>query len=1012
MSQESSSSGSDIAEQVVMIASSADNIEQMETGDHWQQLVRLVSQRIVDSHLQCDAQVQNVLSRMIVDEQATEQENLERVQLLHDVAVNSGFTNNVELMARTNCILDTQEDYNGARFYVRSQHLTKDQLEATLRIYEDQYADMELCNTFRERLLTGTRLPVNIFIHYVGCTIATTPQMRMETDLGSDDPNRLNNFTEAMRQANIDPDFQVFEFPTLRIDPDEDGQVNQDMVDVTEQILIHLFDRALLLNSQPGGFYRDYLPLQEDLNATGLADQQQYVQTRELFFGQQPVSDQAVANVRALYHNRYRTQLTRVDEARARQIANLHIDLFSRQAASGASLGGIRPLFIFAKDITREDLKYQRGFFEGSRSGRITRDLIAHAFGSFEERETFNAPSFHDLWPCKPIPRQQQNAWIPFMETSVSILQHIDPMVVATLGFDPAAVSFSCFRSSYSLATTEFLDNIGTPFISNSDLEFDYESNEDAQPGSQVLVIPHLHPGFVSYGPADPRILRLMLLCWIRTFVLIDCCYEELQDPETPNERGTADFCQRVLERLTTREQDTGFLVRLAASKTAVQQYLHERGTSQSAAAIRRAEIRGDPEPGMTIQQVNANMAAVVQAKIDRYGLASGAKNSQARIQQARNLERHRYPEMRGLPSFRQHMASTPAQQTNSEWRNWFLNLEPGVSIFHAVIGRKGWEVGEILSGLTRRQTRAARRITTPPSTWQGTGDEWLNDPEMVVLAISEDMSRMAANRNPRIRDETRERLRQASLSNTNRDVEVIDVFSNSLVRVMGNGRCVFSVYTAENQTHQVSDPTGLWFGKRYAHQRLLLDYDPTISRHAVVVKDLNENVVMDKGQPKLFYDWYFLWHLPATYYKAFERTVLDTRNVLRFEIVNELALPDDQRFSFNRLLLILFERMIEEQGVPFAITSRDDVPSPDRRGNPVPAGIRQIIRGIAEDTGYRGMERLVWEYHLEENLLPITTIMRQMADVVTTKRSYMIGNLQVEYYLYTITPHQQQQQQ
>ena len=51
MSQGSSSSGSDIAEQVVMIASSANNIEQMEIGDHWQQLVCLVSQYIVNSRL-------------------------------------------------------------------------------------------------------------------------------------------------------------------------------------------------------------------------------------------------------------------------------------------------------------------------------------------------------------------------------------------------------------------------------------------------------------------------------------------------------------------------------------------------------------------------------------------------------------------------------------------------------------------------------------------------------------------------------------------------------------------------------------------------------------------------------------------------------------------------------------------------------------------------------------------------------------------------------------------------
>ncbi|CDH57512.1 predicted protein [Lichtheimia corymbifera JMRC:FSU:9682] len=107
-------------------------------------------------------------------------------------------------------------------------------------------------------------------------------------------------------------------------------------------------------------------------------------------------------------------------------------------------------------------------------------------------------------------------------------------MVVATLGFDPAAVAFSNYRSSYSFARMEYLGSIGTPFISSSGLNFDYDAAEDQEPEAQVLIVPHLHPGFVSYGPADPRILRLMLLTWIRTLILIECCYAELADPQTP----------------------------------------------------------------------------------------------------------------------------------------------------------------------------------------------------------------------------------------------------------------------------------------------------------------------------------------------------------------------------------------------------------------------------------------------------------------------------------------------
>lgn len=129
-------------------------------------------------------------------------------------------------------------------------------------------------------------------------------------------------------------------------------------------------------------------------------------------------------------------------------------------------------------------------------------------------------------------------------------------------------------------------------------------------------------------------------------------------------------------------------------------------------------------------------------------------------------------------------------------------------------------------------------------------------------------------------------------------------------------------------------------------------------------MKYLNGDVVNEKGEAKVYYDWYLLMHNPQTYFKAFERTVLDNGGVLRFEIINELALPENERFSFDRLLLFLFDQMREEHGVPFDIASVDDVP--DRPGQEAPIGLRQAIRALADNVGYRGMERLVWEHHME----------------------------------------------
>lgn len=151
--------------------------------------------------------------------------------------------------------------------------------------------------------------------------------------------------------------------------------------------------------------------------------------------------------MRQLYHNRYRTHLLRVDEARAHQISNVHDILFARQATSGAMLNGVRPLYVFAKDIKREDLEYQRGFFEGSRSGQIARDLISHTFGVYEQRASFIVPAFHYLWPTKPILCQYQNVWIPFQGTPALVVNQVAPMIVETLGFDPTAVAFSNYRS-------------------------------------------------------------------------------------------------------------------------------------------------------------------------------------------------------------------------------------------------------------------------------------------------------------------------------------------------------------------------------------------------------------------------------------------------------------------------------------------------------------------------------------------------------------------------------------
>lgn len=85
--------------------------------------------------------------------------------------------------------------------------------------------------------------------------------------------SRLGNFlTSAQRASDLHGLVcQVFELTSLFV-ASEQGVIDQALVDATEQVLIHLMGRSVLLNSQPGGFYRQYMPEDEDLNDSGAAD--------------------------------------------------------------------------------------------------------------------------------------------------------------------------------------------------------------------------------------------------------------------------------------------------------------------------------------------------------------------------------------------------------------------------------------------------------------------------------------------------------------------------------------------------------------------------------------------------------------------------------------------------------------------------------------------------------------------------------------------------------------------
>lgn len=258
-------------------------------------------------------------------------------------------------------------------------------------------------------------------------------------------------------------------------------------------------------------------------------------------------------------------------------------------------------------------------------------------------------------------------------------------------------------------------------------------------------------------------------------------------------------------------------------------------------ASVRRAELRADPMPNVGLSNYMQQTGGTLAAKTERFGYAAGQPNSDERLVQCRVLERHKYPELRRLPSFSHHIRH-PA--TAGEWRRFFLGLNEGTNIAQAVIAKAGWENVEPLPGLTREQSRSVIANCQPPTGWEGERNEWQYDRELALQAISQHMSRVASQGRPRERDAQgniiipdiiRERARLAAVPAVARGIVTpVEFFYMAPLTVNSEGKLLFSVYMGPGRTNQRSSRSELNVGKIYAGIKCL-DYDISITTHGLV---------------------------------------------------------------------------------------------------------------------------------------------------------------------------------
>lgn len=326
-------------------------------------------------------------------------------------------------------------------YYIRSISM---EVQEALRVtdsYRDLYFDDAYCDGLIQEL-EKVKDGQKVYFRYVGCTSATTPEERHQDDIKAKISTRFGNFYSiltSVREANVC--IHQLNLLTVQGVLGKASDHQRVLVDSTEQALIHLLDRKVLLNSQPGGYFRSYVPDEQSrscVNELKLNAVKSYFSN--VAMGNQAQCDAIKNHLNALRGNLQGMKTATTDHM-ARMLVPSYIDFLAQQASRGLSIDDVMPFMIFAKDITYSDFRNRDRFFDESRAGDITKQLASDILGG---TVGFSSSCFHDLWF---IPSKRSKEHLPhFINCAGNIVRTLNVQLMVTLGYDPAVVAFSQFR--------------------------------------------------------------------------------------------------------------------------------------------------------------------------------------------------------------------------------------------------------------------------------------------------------------------------------------------------------------------------------------------------------------------------------------------------------------------------------------------------------------------------------------------------------------------------------------
>ncbi|KAJ3144259.1 hypothetical protein HDU89_008619 [Geranomyces variabilis] len=689
---------------------------------------------------------------------------------------------------------DTPTDLGSQIFYVRSWALTVDELRDIGKNWqEDGLCPPEMRGWMAavNHVKQGDKV---VYLRYVGTAMGpTTARQRFTEDISGRTAGFLMRFMDALQQLNPSAyeRARVFLFNKATLNP-LNPVVAQRYRDEREVQIIAFFGYHNLLNQDPGGSH--FTPYTWDFEYGVM-----FSQLRTNFFRniQQHAEEPSQAMI-----NRVGAWRRAVEEfaivnptgtgAAAHPLSPTYLDTMFRQAVP-CTVKGVTVLAIAGKDVTRTaylsstHLPFLGTTTEApeSEGGEITRDTLAR-LQHHENRMTLATRwqscdvdpvflAFADLFPF--LRHKEIWACIALLREWVMA---IAPLVLVTMGRQPSAALAAHFIHPYGLPERDYISSVGLPFIATFADPIWTETSDTPPPGYEVLVIPHLDPGYVKYqqGPdARLAVLRVIDATWQLTIAVSYYAMQHLILETSLMNRPLLVSSLHTFASMSSPAPEIRALhTVLARAKQELQQVLDDQ----------RA---GRPAPPKSVRDGERDKENA-EERVLRAGYALGAPYSPERIQQITAMWRRNYPDVQ------MHIRSRSDEEYS--WKQWASSRAEGTSFLMASLHA----AGTIFGGVSDPVRQVLRQMAPPGVT----DDFWMTDPVQRQAALDAKGAQMRAGITPegRARMFSAESQRARALarylrSPTDSIVEHLSVMEGREVMVWGNG--MVPVYWTDPQS-------------------------------------------------------------------------------------------------------------------------------------------------------------------------------------------------------------------